>query len=121
MGAHNQLQEELVTEFVSVDPGAGGTIVCDRNQQLVEIVTAAAETRVLADPDQPGVLMSITMKTDGGDCVISATPINQTGNNRITLNDVGDTVVLLAIAAAGSNSAFRWKLIANDGASLSTV
>jgi hypothetical protein len=122
MGAHNQLQEEFVTEFTSLDPGNAGTIVCDRNQQQVEIVTAGAETRTLAAPDSAGVIMSIAMKTDGGDCVIAtAVPFNQTGNNRITLNDTGDTVVLLAICKAGSSSEYRWKIVANDGASLTSV
>jgi len=122
MGAHNQLQEEFVTEFVSIDPGNGGSIENDRNQQQVEIVTAGAETRTLLDPDTAGSILSIVMKTDGGDCVIATSvPFNQAGNNRITLNDTGDTVVLLSICKAGSSSEYRWKIIANDGAALSTV
>jgi len=122
MSAHNQLQEELISEFVSLDPGNGKAIVCDRNQQQVEIVTAGAETRTLPDPNAGGLSLSIVMRTDGGDCVIAASsPINQTGNNRVTLNDTGDTVVLLSICKAGSASTFRWKIVANDGASLTTV
>lgn len=122
MGAHNQLQEEFVTEFASLDPGNGGLLVCDRNQQQVEIVTLGAETRTLSDPDVAGVILSIVMKTDGGDCVIATqSPFNQAGNNRLTFNDTGETVVLLSICKAGSSTEFRWKLIANDGADLATV
>lgn len=120
MGAHNQLYEELITELVSLDPGPGGLIDVDRNQQHVEIVTAGAETRTLDDPDNGGLILTISMKTDGGDCVIAVpNAFNAAGNNRITLNDAGDTVLLVSIAHG--NIGWRWRLMANDGAALSTV
>jgi predicted RecA/RadA family phage recombinase len=100
------------------DPGNAGAIpVTDTGH--VEIVTATAETRTLAAPTYLGQMLLISMKTDGGDCVIAvATTVNQTGNNRITLNDAGDAV-LLAAKANGTN--IRWSVVSNDGAALSTV
>ena len=97
------------------DPGASGAIpVTDSGH--VDIVTAAAETRTLAAPSSIGQLLLISMKTDGGDCVITvATGINQTGNTTITLNDAGDTIVLVAIEN-GANK--RWRVVANDGCTL---
>jgi predicted RecA/RadA family phage recombinase len=101
-----------------VDPGASGAIPVTASGH-VDIVTAAAETRTLAAPSFAGQELLISMKTDGGDCVIAcATTINQTGNNRIPLNDAGDAVLLVG-KVNGSNA--RWSVVSNDGAALSTV
>jgi predicted RecA/RadA family phage recombinase len=109
---HNALTASIA------DPGAAGAIpVLDSG--TCQIVTAAAETRTLAAPTSAGQMLLVTMETDGGDCVIAvATTVNQTGNNRITLNDAGDAV-LLAAKVNGAN--LRWSVVSNDGATLSTV
>lgn len=100
------------------DPGNAGAIPVAYSGS-VQIVTAAAETRTLADPTFVGQMLALSMKTDAGDCVISAaSAINQTGNNRITLNDAGDTIVLVGIES-GANK--RWRVMVNDGATLATV
>lgn len=103
---------------VIADPGDGAAIpVIDAG--VIEIVTAGAETRTLAAPSFIGQLLEICMKTDGGDCVITcATTVNQTGNNTVTLNDAGDCITLIA-KMNGAN--LRWSVLANDGATLSTV
>jgi predicted RecA/RadA family phage recombinase len=100
------------------DPGNAGAIpVTDSGH--VEIVTVAAETRTLAAPTYLGQMVLVSMKTDGGDCVIAvATTVNQTGNNRITLNDAGDAV-LLAAKANGTDK--RWTVVSNDGVTLATA
>jgi predicted RecA/RadA family phage recombinase len=103
---------------VIADPGNAGAIPVAA-AGVVEIVTAGAETRTLAAPSFIGQVLEICMKTDGGDCVITcATTVNQTGNNTITLNDAGDCVTLIA-KQNGAN--LRWSVVANDGATLSTV
>jgi len=100
------------------DPGNAGAIPVTASGH-VDIVTAAAETRTIAAPSFVGQELLLSMKTDGGDCVITvATTINQAGNNTITLNDAGDCVVLLA-KQNGANK--RWSVAFNDGAALSTV
>jgi predicted RecA/RadA family phage recombinase len=100
------------------DPGNAGAIPVTASGH-VDIVTAAAETRTLAAPSFVGQELILSLKTDGGDCVITvATTVNQTGNNTITLNDAGDAVLLVA-KANGTNK--RWSVASNDGASLSTV
>ena len=103
---------------VIADPGAAGAIpVTDTGH--VDIVTAAAETRTLAAPASIGELLLLSMKTDGGDCVIAiATGINQTGNNRITMNDAGDSILLVGIASGADK---RWRVAYNDGCTLATV
>ncbi len=100
------------------DPGASGAIPVTRSGS-VAITTAGAETRTLAIPGRAGISLAISLDVDGGDCVITAaSAINQTGNNTITLNDAGDTIVLAAVQKAG---ALVWRVAANDGCSLSTV
>jgi predicted RecA/RadA family phage recombinase len=109
---HNALTASIA------DPGALGAIPIT-DSGCVDIVTATAETRTLAAPTYTGQMLLVSMKTDGGDCVITcATTVNQTGNNTITLNDAGD-VVLLVAKTNGANK--RWSVVSNDGAALSTV
>jgi len=109
----NTIQQPLTN--VIADPGNGGAIpVTDSGH--VDIVTTGAQTRTLAAPTVIGQLLEISMKTDGGDCVITcATTINQAGNTTITLNDAGDAVLLMA-KANGAN--IRWSVVSNDGAAL---
>ena len=100
------------------DPGAAGAIPVTASG-CVDLVTAAAETRTLAAPTIVGQQLLLSLKTDGGDCVVTcATTINQTGNNTITFNDAGDAVLLVA-KRSGAN--LRWSVVVNDGAALSTV
>jgi len=100
------------------DPGNAAAIPVTASGH-VDIVTTAAQTRTLAAPSFAGQQLLISMKTDGGDCVVTcATTVNQTGNNTITLNDAGDAVLLVGKVNGANN---RWSVVANDGAALSTV
>lgn len=100
------------------DPGNAGAIPVTHSGACA-ITTAGAETRTLAAPTFDGQRLSISMDVDGGDGVLTvAAAINQTGNNTVTFNDAGDTIDLVAIRVAG---VLRWKLVVNDGTSLSTV
>jgi hypothetical protein len=100
------------------DPGASGAIPVTKSG-TIGIVTAGAETRMLAIPGVAGIELGISMDVNGGNAVITvASAINQTGNNTITLNDAGDTIVLKAVKKAG---ALVWRTVVNDGCTLSTV
>lgn len=100
---------------IIADPGNGGAIPVTASGS-VNIVTTAAQTRTIAAPAERGLLLSLCMKTDGGDCVITvATAINQTGNTTITMNDAGDSILLIAIES-GAN--LRWRVVYNDGNTL---
>jgi len=108
----------LEGDAVMLDPGNGKAMIVDRDRGIVELVTAGAETRTLGNPTKSGIELSLTMKTDGGDCVVTAaTAINAAGNTIMTFNDAGDTIVLLSIP--NGNSAYRWKVVGNDGVALS--
>lgn len=104
--------------YAITDPGDAGAIPVTESGHC-SIITAAAETRTLAAPSYAGQMLSLALKTDGGDCVVTcATGVNQTGNNTITLNDAGDSILLVGIE---SGSDKRWRVVANDGCTLSTV
>lgn len=120
VSGHNAHYEEFTGDAVILDPGDGETLIVDRNQGMVELETSSAETRTLEDPSKSGVLLTLTLKTDGGNCVVTAdTAVNATGNNTLTFGDAGDTILLTSIP--DGSSGFKWKALANDGVSLSTV
>lgn len=101
------------------DLGNGGTLEVSR-PSIIEISTAGAETRTLPDPVFRGQVIDLVMVIDGGDCVITAnSPINQTGNNTIALDDVGDFVRL--VGKYNATDGWEWQVVVNDGAALSTV
>jgi len=103
---------------VIADPGDAGAIPVLRSGN-VAITTAGAETRTLAVPATVGITLAISCDVYVGDAVITvASPFNQTGNNTITLNTAGDTVVLTSVQVGG---AVVWRLVVNDGATLATV
>lgn len=105
-------------ESVVADPGAAGAIAVTGNGS-VQLVSVAAETRTLAAPGYVGQKLSLCLKTDGGDVVVTcATGLNQAGNNTATFNDAGDLLELLAVQVG---SAKRWRVAVNDGATLATV
>lgn len=100
------------------DPGDAGAIPATAG--VCHLVTAGAETRSLADPTEVGLDLTLFFLTDGGNCVVTAaSPINETGNNTITFADVTECIHLRSVRDAAS--AYRWQLVANVGAALTTV
>lgn len=101
------------------DSGNAGAIGVTKSGYCL-LVTIGAETRTLAIPTAYGQEIDLFFKTDGGDCVVTvATPVNQAGNNTLTLADGGDHIRL----AAGDDGAGakEWRVVCNDGVALSTV
>lgn len=101
------------------DPGNAGAIDVQQSGYVL-LVSAGAETRTLARPQFVGQVIDLICKTDGGDNVVTVTgTINATGNNTITFNDVGDHVRM--VGSMGAAGVLQWRVIVNDGASLSSV
>lgn len=118
MSAHRILHDLARADHTIQDPGDAGAIPVDRSG-VCPLVTAGAETRTLAVPSHLGQRLTLCLKTDGGDCVVTvASAINQTGNNTITLGDAGDVLDLVAVQS-GAN--LVWRVVVNDGTALSTV
>ena len=103
---------------VIADPGNAGAIPVAGSGSCA-LVTAEAETRALAIPTAKGQMLSLSFKTDVGDCVVTAaSAVNQTGNNTLTFADAGDMLMLVAIE---NGAALAWRVVANDGVALTTV
>ena len=104
---------------VLTDPGDAGAISVTEGLAICALVSAGAETRTLADPQRSGQMLSLSFKTDGGDCVLtSASPVNQAGNNTLTFADAGDHILLIG---SDDGADIEWRVVCNDGVALSTV
>jgi hypothetical protein len=111
--AHRILNTVKDADHALKDPGAGGRIVVEKDLQLCELVTAAAEARTLANPTKAGIRLTIRMKTDGGDATVTASNgLNVTGNTTATFADVGDLLELISVS---HTTGFRWEILVNTG------
>lgn len=93
------------------DPGASGAIpVVGYVDGICMLVTAAAESRTVADPTHVGQRLTLFLDTDGGDCTVTfASDITQTsGENVATFGDVGDYIMVEAISVSGTA---KWRLV----------
>lgn len=102
------------------DPGNAGAIAVTRSGYVPLVTGGGGETRTVADPTAVGMILMLSLKTDGGgDAVVAfASPVNQTGNNRATFADVGDSQALISVE---DGSDIEWREFQNDGAGLTTV
>ena len=122
MTAHRVLQDMAKsTELELLDPGNAGTIELDRSMGVCAVVTAASETRKIGSPQRPGVIITVCLKTDGGDLAITSAggEILNSGSGTettATMADAGDTLTLISVYK-GAN--IVWAVLANHGATLS--
>lgn len=121
MNPHNwpfRMAEDNV--LAMADPGDAGRIKPTGYGQVCALVSAAAETRTLADPIFVGQRFTLAMVEDGGDVTVTAdSPVNQTGNNTLVFGDVKDAVDFFAVP--DGDGGFEWRVAANDTVALSTV
>ena len=122
MSGHNILQQiAREPELDILDPGAGGTIPVDRSFGICSVVTAASETRKIASPQRPGIVISIVLQTDGGNLAITGdgSEILNSGagtETTATMADAGDLLTLISIRKGAT---IVWSPIANNGAAMS--
>ena len=122
MTAHRVLQDlAKSTELDLLDPGNAGTIELDRSMGVCSVVTAASETRKIGSPQRTGVIVTVCLKTDGGDLAITGAggEILNSGSGTettATMADAGDVLTLISVSK-GAN--IVWAVLANHGAALS--
>lgn len=115
MTAHRVLADGLIAEHEIPDPGASGTIQVDKSPAIVNVVTAAAETRVISAPQTSGLRLVINLKTDGDDATITqegSGAFNASGHTTLTLDDVGDHANLISMDVNGT---LLWRDAGNGG------
>jgi hypothetical protein len=107
-----------VKPHVLSDPGDAGALDA-AHSYAVNLVSGGAETRTLAAPAFEGQVIQMNFQTDGGAITLTvASTLNQAGNNTALFEDAGD---ILALVAGRNGNALEWKVLLNDGATLSTV
>ena len=122
MSGHNVLQEIAATnELELLDPGSGGTIQVDRSMGICSVVTGGAEARKIASPQRAGIIISICLKTDGGDLTITGegSEILNSGlgtEPTATMADAGDLLTLISIR---KGSSIVWSSLASNGVAMS--
>jgi hypothetical protein len=122
MSGHNfstELLDAAASGFLNVpDPGADGDIVVDKGLAICSMVTAASEGRTLKDPLAAGQILLLHFKTDVGDLAVTAdSAVNQAAETIMTMADANDTVLLVSIEDGADT--YAWRIVANDGATLS--
>ena len=119
---HNVLQSIASTnELEILDPGSGGTIQVDRSMGICSVVTGGAEARKIASPQRAGIIISICLKTDGGDLTITGegSEILNSGlgtEATATMADAGDLLTLISIRKGTS---IVWSSLASNGVAMS--
>ena len=118
MSAH-KAPFDLYTDFLNKkDPGDAGTVLVDRNPCFVGFVSAGAETRTLARPTKVGVLVTLHMKTDGGDITLTVTGgYNEDADTSFTFDDAGEFITLVSCEAGGT---YYWRKIADHATAILT-
>ena len=114
MSGHRILHDALVAPTEGYDPGASGTISVVKNLELYDLASdVGAETRTLNPPSRAGIYLTIRMKEDNGDIVMtSANGLNVAGNTQATFADVGD---LLFMVSCAHTTGYRWEILVNTG------
>ena len=99
------------------DPGDTGSF--GEHGGFINLVTGGTEARTLADPVGVGELLTLNFLTDGGGTLtITATSgVNQAGNTSIALADANDYMSFISIR--DGEGTYAWRILINDGASLS--
>lgn len=122
MPGHDSLANSYKDNHRILDPGDAGTIlVAAKDLGYVPLVTTAAggETRTLADPLKAGIRLTLEFKTDGGDCVVTASSgVDQGANTVMTFTDIGEWITFESIELGSS---FVWRVKAFDGVTGVTV
>jgi hypothetical protein len=120
MSAHSLLQDlcDASGAYPVIDPGASGSIdLKGRSLSVVEIVTAAAESRTLPAPTSVGQVVTLTLKTDGGDCTLTVTGgFNEAGDTTLTLDDPGQFFTFISVRTQTSNTAtpsYVWRVMSS--------
>lgn len=113
MPGHNAAFKNHDSQREISDPGASGTITCDRSNAIVNLVSTAAQARTLALPTREGDIIAIHFRTDAGDVTLTvASAYNEVGSTTLVFSEVGQFAVFMSFM--NSSGVFFWRLISNS-------
>jgi hypothetical protein len=116
MSSHRVLYDIRNAAFLMTDPGDAGTITVDRWMAVVPLVSAAAETRTLAQPTKSGMMCKLEVKTYVGAITLTVTGgYNQAATASIVLGTAGDWVLFTSVDVGGS---YYWRVVAHEGTNI---
>lgn len=100
------------------DPGDAGTIRVTKDLQICEMVSAAAETRILDNPTKAGIRFVLRLLTDGGTVTVTAeNGLNVDLETEATYADAGDLLSLVSVSLTATT--YRWEVMeGNTGVTL---
>ena len=108
----------LKAPFVVLSKTDAESLIVDRQDVVFEVVTTAAQTRVLPRPAGAGQKCKVVLHTDGGDLTLTVTGgFNADGDTTITFDDAGDFVKFESIQVG---SLYYWRVTAQEGTGATT-
>ena len=106
------LKDHALAEGPIPDPGDTGEIVVDRLIGYCRIGSTGAETRVLATPNQIGLLAIVQQYTSDGAITIEVgDDFDGAGNDELVLHLAGDYAIFVSVMAGTDRV---WRLVAAD-------
>lgn len=111
-------QIAAASALLIADPGDGQAIAVTHGGVCALTSGASGETRTLAIPTFLGQRISLSHDVDGGGAIeiTVAADFDQSGNDKITMQDAGDFAELVGVQVGGSRV---WRLVVNVGCTLS--
>lgn len=114
MNISNFLRNLFLVDFVTRDPGSGGTIRNVSWGEDVELVSAGAEARTLAAPTKAGQFITISAKTLVGNVTLTVTGgYNVAGATTLVFSANGQWAMFESV---NNNGTYVWRLCGVDAA-----
>jgi hypothetical protein len=112
-----EVKDQLGLEVLA-DPGTVQAIPVTRSAYVRFTIGAGAETNTLAAPTFAGQRLHLSTAVQGAGtrAVTCATGVNAAGNTVLTFAQLADMIVLEAVYVG---AALRWRVILNEGVTLS--
>lgn len=106
----NKIPGDLyIMEANVADPGDAKSIIVNKSLATCNLVSLTSETRTLDRPTKQGVLLTLHMKTDGGDITLTVTGgYNEDGDTSFTFSEPGQ-FIMFASFFDGTN--YYWRKI----------
>lgn len=113
MSAHNIEYKRFLAEALIEDPGNTKTIRPTTNGTC-NLVSLAAETRTVADPDKVGQELWLVHMTDGGDITVTfSTAYTEDGATTVVFSDPGQFLFVKAVRTSATTLA--WRKVSDSG------